>query len=701
MARRDEGASGLTQRTSVKTDVFVNSDGSLVDASGNLVGLTGAEVQGLRGGLGFAEYSVAWESAIAQAMRLRAPAALPTIPETLPSVVAGTTYYIDPLDPNASDSHAGTSVSAPWASITKISGLNPGAGAVILIAADAVFEFAQTWTAYKAYNTSGLITYDNLRGSASQPITIKPYYPRAWIYQSEEAARSFKPTIRWYADTVAGDWTQEAGNGGRIWSAAWTRSTAITREIQVFFGAGRAVMGLAPGQDSNLPAALSMANQFVADGSKIYVWVPDATNPVTYYGKVYITGANAVFQTFWNGGHHLRIYGLRFEDCYPLKLSYASSGATDVKGFEIAYCAFYRTIAVFLRNSQTEGTAREFETSVHDCDFLSLPHTGIRHSSIAGTEGNTHSWEVYRNRVIGANLSASYGGGLLYNQAIGGTKHHAWGNYGYDCRNGAGTGGLTFGTGAAQIDGSFIYFDIGCDTAVAWGNIAERCGMGFQGNRMIRCHYVGNLAIDCGSFGSFTASAGSESDKEITLAHNTWLWTGRIESTDLERGPNIGGDGKGDWDSWPVFEVSNQQAGANSQADTKALQRLVFVNNLAINASGSQFTGKRLFVFPETRIASGALLVAGNAAAGLADNVIVDKDSGTDRSFYPHYLALRGDSASGAAWLASARDGVARPAIGSPLIGAGEPLDVVYRDIAGRAFPEAPLQPTIGCCEVA
>lgn len=44
MPRRDEGASGLTQRNRVKTDLFLAMDGSLVDASGNTVGLTGAQV---------------------------------------------------------------------------------------------------------------------------------------------------------------------------------------------------------------------------------------------------------------------------------------------------------------------------------------------------------------------------------------------------------------------------------------------------------------------------------------------------------------------------------------------------------------------------------------------------------------------------------------------------------------------------------
>lgn len=647
-------------------------------------------------GVGIPEYASSHESAIAQAFRLRSPTSLPTIPETLPAVVAGTIYYVDPLNPSASDSNAGTSAALPWATVGKLSGLNPGAGAQILIAADAVFDVAQTWTAYKAYNTAGLVVTDNMRGTASQPITIKPYYPRAWLYS---AGYRPKPVIRWYANTVAGDWTQESGLGGKVWSAAWSRTTAIPRELQVFFGPGRAVLAAQPGQDTNTPATLTMANQYNADGAKVYVYVPDGTNPVTYYGAVAISGGNAVFQTFWNGGHYLRIFGLRFEDCFPLKTNYASSSDTDLKGHEIAYCEFSRTVAIFLRCNQTHATPRELETSVHDCLFEGLPHCGIRHSLVGGTTGNTHSWTVYRNRVMSANLGQSYGGGLLYNQAIGGTLHHAWGNYGYDCRNGAGDFGAR-GPGAAQIDGCFIYNDIGVNLAVVYGNIAERCGVAFQSNRAVAVHYVANLAIDCGSFGSFTASAGSESNKAVTLAHNTWLWTGRITLDSLQRGPNIGGDAVGSYESWPVFEISNQQAGANSQADSKAFQRLVVVNNVGINASGSQMAAKNLLSYPETRVASGALLVAGNAAAGLASVAVRDKDSGGDRTASARFMALIGDSISGQGWVADYARAVARPAIGSPLVAAGEPLNVTYRDIGGRAFAVAPAQPTIGCYEV-
>lgn len=44
MARRDETASGITQRDRVKADLFVTRDGAMVDGSGNVVGLTAAQL---------------------------------------------------------------------------------------------------------------------------------------------------------------------------------------------------------------------------------------------------------------------------------------------------------------------------------------------------------------------------------------------------------------------------------------------------------------------------------------------------------------------------------------------------------------------------------------------------------------------------------------------------------------------------------
>lgn len=48
MARRDEGDLGLTQRDRVRTPLFLSDKGAIVDASGNVVGLTAQELRALR-----------------------------------------------------------------------------------------------------------------------------------------------------------------------------------------------------------------------------------------------------------------------------------------------------------------------------------------------------------------------------------------------------------------------------------------------------------------------------------------------------------------------------------------------------------------------------------------------------------------------------------------------------------------------------
>ena len=64
MPRRDETPSGITQRDRVRTDLFVTRDGSMVDASGNLIGLTGEDVRAVQAsvsGAGIAPASMLWK----------------------------------------------------------------------------------------------------------------------------------------------------------------------------------------------------------------------------------------------------------------------------------------------------------------------------------------------------------------------------------------------------------------------------------------------------------------------------------------------------------------------------------------------------------------------------------------------------------------------------------------------------------------
>lgn len=60
-------------------------------------------------------------------------------------------------------------------------------------------------------------------------------------------------------------------------------------------------------------------------------------------------------------------------------------------------------------------------------------------------------------------------------------------------------------------------------------------------------------------------------------------------------------------------------------------------------------------------------------------------------------MRIVGSSADSSLMLARATDGIARPILGSQLVGAGARLSVQYQDIGGRNF--APV-PTIGCYEV-
>ena len=204
---------------------------------------------------------------------------------------------------------------------------------------------------------------------------------------------------------------------------------------------------------------------------------------------------------------------------------------------------------------------------------------------------------------------------------------------------------------------------------------------------------LSNLAIDCGSLGSITNTAGDLKTPSAIAAHNTYLWTGRIQFSSLPVGPNIGGAGVRDWAQEPALNVTNQQAIGNA---TYNYTTLSLVNNAFVNASGAQLPLKPAMRIPASRV--GTLLVAGNATAGFANIAIGEAESySTDYTQTARYCHLIGAATDALAWLAQGATGVARPGVGSPLAGAGASLSQQYQDIGGRNFASVP---TIGCYEV-
>lgn len=590
-----------------------------------------------------------------------------------PSLPTTTSYYIDPVAGN--DSTGSGTLAAPWASVAKLVGLNTGgAAANIYIAADGTSEHAVTLA---QYNSRTLFTYncaDNLSGaSASAKVVVRPYYPRG-------ALDGKTPTIRYYCETVAGDWTQETSiQGGKVWSIGVSGSVDGSNCYALFGSAEtvglnpKAARGAAYGHD---PLNLYDANQYslaLSSPTKLYVYVPDGSNPITYYGKVRIGGLG-VFNSSWNGMRYFRITGIKFELCSAVwSLSTANNSTGASVGLEIDNCVFNKAWALNYANRTTNATALEGEWSVHDNTFTSVPCVGIRNQPCTGTSGNAVQWRLYRNRINGANLSTS-DKAWFYNQAVGGTFYRAWANYGYDCRN---------GTGGNSIDGAMLYADLSSANTEFVGNVAEYCGVAYQSNNAINCTIVGNIAVDCVKLAQITASTdGAVTTMSTRCSHNTWLYTGRRTP---QTGPNVPMNG-------PIV-AWNDKAAASGASYKWA--RLEILNNALSDLSGQysdliacRYTGSQAIT-----AVVGGFAIDGFGSVKVADYGTDLTQTPTDKTSTAWVVRVSGAGGS-SGWFTDARNGVATPAANSPLRGAGVPVSPAYQDFSGTVF--SATEPDIG-----
>jgi len=592
--------------------------------------------------------------------------AQPSITETVPTQ-SGNRYYIDFI--NGSDSNNGTSPATPWKNITKLVGLNCGNGAIIFIAGakedgtPIEYVYEDTWANYKSAPSFPYNGADNLASSnASAPVIVRPYWPRG--------NAGVKPIIRHYASIAASDWTQETGLGSNVWSIPWVSgdsgidfSVAYGADNKLGILATQQVAGQGYGNNGNNPLQMKNVGDYTKDANKLYFY--SVGNPTSTHGSVKVFGRQSVFASSWQGGRNLKVMGLQFELCSAF--TFENQSTVAVTGLEVARCTFKKARAVYFNNKNSNASPQECSLTIRDNVFEDIPHSAIRISSFGGTAGNTVSYEIYRNQINGGNLSASYGGALAYLTAKGGTKHHAWGNYGYDCRNGA---------GGNNIDGSFIYCDVGTDAALVFGNVAERCGVAFQQNNAKNCLVVSNLAIDCPVFVMTTgAQDAPTANISCIVAQNTWLWTGRVNPADIQLGPGISVN-------LPVFAEWNDGLG------TYPFASYTSVNNLAIMVDSSGFSGKKVADY-DSRY-TGTTLVAGLAAFGFGGAPLVTNNGAAVPA------AITVESGFSEDIFPDAAVGSARPALDSAIAGAGIPLSITYKDICGNSFT---TPPAVGCYE--
>ena len=475
------------------------------------------------------------------------------------------------------------------------------------------------------------------------------------------------------------DWTQESSIGENVWSCAWNVNGFSTdNDIAVAFGPSK-TLGVAPRQQvtkqayGNTPQQLAKPMDYAFSANKLYVW--SVGNPTTNYSGVYAFGL-PVFSTSWQGLSEIKFTGIRFEFCRAFTTLYGSNNLNAVTNFEVARCEFYRATLGYFANQSTNASPSEMSLSIHDNTFYETPFSGIRLGYITGTTGNTISWKVYRNRVYSGNLCSSLGGALFYNQAIGGTSHICWGNYGFDCRN---------GTGGNNVDGAMVYIESSSKNSVVYGNIAEQCAVPYHLNNSIGAILLSNLAIDCNILVQVTgADDVNTPNQSYVVAHNTWLWTGRVADNALPVGP-----------SGPKFLTSAVISQWNDNFGTYGNKFASFaaLNNLAVSLSSGSTAAKAIITYISAGITTN--LIAGNAALGLSS--VLSKDFNTDATKFVGQISAIGSSSDIPNWMRNASLGSARISPGSYIAGVGTSLSIQYQDILGRDFSSLP---TPGCFEV-
>lgn len=626
--------------------------------------------------------------------------ATPTPSETIPTLATGNRYYIDPI--GGLDANNGTSPATPWQNLTKINGLNPGNGAIIHLASDGVFEYVDTIANYfvsaNRYFPSN--NCDNLRSTdPAVPIIVRPYNARPVL--------NSKPIIRWYAGIAAGDWTQETGIGPNIWSVPWTGTDTIYDYAIAYgpndtlaIGAIQQVVGQAYSGNGTNPLQMKNPGDTTRANNKFYFY--SVGNPTTVFGTVKFFGRNGVFSTSFNGLHNVTFDGLQFEltravTCQNAVGTSGSPVLTDTPvptlNSIVKNCVFKKAFPGYWNNQNYYKNAAGTTVTPTECSMQfknnyleDIPYNPVRIRTggldgSTGAAGNSFSWEISGNRVYRSNLSGSNGGGLAYIQCLGGTKHHAWGNYGFDIRN---------GTGGNNVDGSFLYADIDAKNVVFANNIVEQSGIAYQLNCTQNGSLISNMAIDCIMHSLITGSnSNTYPTQSYKVIHNTWLWTGRVAPSSIQLSPGVNVT---DWgvNTYVFKEYVDQNVGGNTAKSAVAL-----LNNMAILASTSGFTSKK-FVYCNSTAAQTSSFVGGGWAAVGFGSTGLTFDNGVDVTSNANIMSFIGSTSDAISQFVDSANGVAIPSIDGKVLGRGLALSVQYSDIRGRAFATVP---TPGCYE--
>lgn len=584
-----------------------------------------------------------------------------SIPTNTFTAVSGNSYFVDPI--SGLDSNPGTKAQ-PFKTIQRLKSISAAnlAGATINLAYE-IFETKVSWASFAAGTDFAYMDFNNFKGTSAAPLIVRPYHAR-----TQPGAK--KPTLRYFAEIASTDWVNEGNN---VWSISYNVSGSEGFDSSKYFMFGDSkrlgvnvyhAAGATVADKVNSWGKFWISEFGTAPEKKMYLY--SEGNPNSYYKRVFV-GGRPMFRSYYSGLSHTSFIGIRFEYVYAAELTCAGSDVNAaVRGLRMVGCTFYKGGALSLFNLSNHTLPTEAEYKISDCEFYEVPVYGIRnHPVLSGNVGNTVNWEIYRNKVYGSNYSYSTQG-WFYNQAKGSGTYRAWGNYGFDCRN---------GIGGASNDGAFIYSELSSENSEVFGNVAEQCGIPYQINCAKNSKLISNVAIDCTKLVLFTAAndPGFKTDVDVVIAHNTWVFTGRVD-------PPMTGS---------IVPVGTAPIAGWNASTAYKWDAVVILNNALLDLSGIWANKPGIwYKSDDVKPSTGVLLIAGNALSGFGSTAVLDANGNVNVTNNPQVVSVLGQ---GNSWFIDADSGVVALSKDSPLNRAGYgKLENPYFDIGGNSFTSIP-----------
>lgn len=526
-----------------------------------------------------------------------------------------TAHYIDPSRGDNSD---GSTWAKAYTDTTWLSAHTFAAGDEIVFACDADIQLGGTATAM------AMAVGDS--GTEASPVLVYSDIPTGSGLTGGYAR------LRHYKETVTGDWTWDAVKNG--WEL-----TGITPSFLPCYWIDVAGTTDTPVKITSLPLAADYEVYVLAASSKLWLYAPSDTNPVTYYGSVRV-GVRVPF--YLNNTSHWHFSGLEFIEAGHSIVAAAS--ANTMTGIYVDNCKLTNACNLLRVNGHTSYVINDTRITRCVADLCGI----VGYNYVNWTNSVFSHNTINRPNRIAVPQGAVYWG-------IGSTSEIA--TYG-TCKNNKVTNGL-YGRGARGFtEGCCFYLETGAGYNQVHSNTVIGAHFLFQDNSGAAGNIVhGNVMI--GDALGRTDDADAHGTRGLAVYNNT-LYA----------------------ETYRQYVEGTSGAAAYPMTVSGASGTVTFKNNLMISTNETYThpfnitNGAQTYTIESNALSglTGTLLYGGVPTALDASNLVYSSLS-LDASYYCKNVTGIG------AWLSGIRAYDDLPLPLHPDIGA-----VQDRDAAGRRF---------------